>query len=103
MANGYKFRRPLKDFPNEVITESIKAVQALGLVFGAADVGINSNGVWIYEVNTAPSLRTKTRKAYQKVIVKYVWKIILGSDNSALAKENSDKYNEWLDNQPKTL
>jgi glutathione synthase/RimK-type ligase-like ATP-grasp enzyme len=100
MKSGYKFRRPLKDFPDEVITESIKAVKALGLDFGAADVGLNDEGVWIYEVNTAPSLRTKTRKLYQKALVKAIWLRISASTEIAEAK--SMEYNEWLDSQPLT-
>lgn len=102
MKNGYKFRRPIREFPDEVISESIKAVQALSLVFGAADVGLNDNGVWIYEVNTAPSLRTKTRKLYQKSLVKYIWKQILGEDKQDEVEEKSREYNEWLDAQPLT-
>lgn len=102
MENGFKFRRPLRDFPDEVITESIKAVEALGLDFGAADVGLNDDGVWIYEVNTAPSLRTKTRKLYQKVLVKAIWKRILGEDRMEEVEEKSREYNEWLDEQPLT-
>lgn len=102
MASGFKFRRPLRDFPDEVLTESIKAVEALGLVFGAADVGLNDDGVWIYEVNTAPSLRTKTRKLYQKALVKAIWKRILGEDKMDEVEEKSREYNEWLDAQPLT-
>lgn len=109
MASGFKFRRPIKEFPPEVISESIKAVKALGLDFGAADVGLNSNGVWIYEVNTAPSLRTKTRKLYQKALVKLIWKKILYSNTSKTKEEISEEvdalsneYNNWLDDQPLT-
>lgn len=102
MENGFKFRRPIKDYPEEVVTESIKAVQALGLVFGAADVGLNDDGVWIYEVNTAPSLRTKTRKLYQKAIVRYVWKQILGEEKMEEVDALSVAYNNWLDEQPLT-
>lgn len=101
MENGYKFRRPLSEFPIEVITESEKAVKALGLDFGAADVGLNSNGVFIYEVNTAPSLRTKTRKLYQKALVRLIWKKILGGECEELEQKSKD-YNEWLDSQPLT-
>jgi glutathione synthase/RimK-type ligase-like ATP-grasp enzyme len=102
MKAGYKFRRPLKEFPDEVITESVKAVKALGLDFGAADVGVNEDGVWIYEVNTAPSLRTKTRKLYQKALVKAIWKRILGEERIEEVEQKSREYNEWLDAQPLT-
>jgi glutathione synthase/RimK-type ligase-like ATP-grasp enzyme len=102
MANGYKFREPRQEFPQEVIDESIKAVKALGLVFGGVDVGLNSDGAWIYEVNTAPSLRTRTRKLYQKQIVRYIWLLLLGEDNIDEVNQKSEEYNEWLDSQPLT-
>lgn len=81
MANGYKFRRPLKEYHEDVILESIKAVEALGLDFGAADIGVNENGVWVYEVNSAPSLRTKTRKIYEEALTALIRKK-LGYDNN---------------------
>lgn len=109
MASGFKFRRPIKEYPPEVVSESIKAVEALGLDFGAADVGLNDDGVWIYEVNTAPSLRTKTRKLYQKALVKSIYRRILSQDVEKSIGERKDelerlsqKYNNWLDEQPLT-
>jgi glutathione synthase/RimK-type ligase-like ATP-grasp enzyme len=102
MESGFKFRRPIREYPPEVELESIKAVKALGLDFGAADVGVNEDGVWIYEVNTAPSLRTKTRKLYQKALVKAIWKRILGEDNTDEVERLSQEYNNWLDEQPLT-
>jgi glutathione synthase/RimK-type ligase-like ATP-grasp enzyme len=77
MSNGYKFRAPRTEYPPTVESESIKAVRVLGLDFGGVDVGVNDQGVWIYEVNTAPSLRTKTRKLYQKAFVRSIWSRIL--------------------------
>lgn len=101
MSNGFKFRRPLADYPDEVHTESVKAVEALGLDFGGVDVGVTKDGeVVIYEVNSAPSLRTKTRKLYQKALVKLIWKKILGDTQEAA--EKSMDYNKWLDEQPLT-
>jgi glutathione synthase/RimK-type ligase-like ATP-grasp enzyme len=100
--SGFKFRRPLKDFPEGIIEESIKAVECLCLDFGAVDIGLNDSGVWVYEVNSAPSLRTKTRKLYQKALVRLIWKKILGSDNVEEIDKRSMDYNIWLDEQPLT-
>jgi glutathione synthase/RimK-type ligase-like ATP-grasp enzyme len=44
------------------------AVQALGLDFGAADVGFNNNKASVYEVNTACGLMGKTLEAYAEAI-----------------------------------
>jgi glutathione synthase/RimK-type ligase-like ATP-grasp enzyme len=102
MNSGFKFREPRKEYPPEVLSESIKAVEALGLDFGAADVGLNNEGVWIYEVNTAPSLRTRTRKAYQRALVKLIYKKILGEEQTAEVERLSQEYNNWLAEQPLT-
>lgn len=109
MDSGFKFRRPMKSYPPEVESESIKAVEALGLDFGAADVGLNDEGVWIYEVNTAPSLRTKTRKLYQKALVALIYKKILSQDVEKSVGELKEEverlsrqYDNWLDEQPLT-
>lgn len=102
MDSGFKFRQPREEYPSEVITESIKAVEVLGLDFGAADVGLNADGVWIYEVNSAPSLRTKTRKLYQKALVKAINRRILGDDATDKIEALSISYNTWLDEQPLT-
>lgn len=54
--------------------DCIRAVRCLGLVFGAVDVGFNSKSKehYIYEVNSAPGLRTITREKYQKAIKEYI-------------------------------
>lgn len=45
------------------------AIQALGLNFGAVDIGINANGsVVVFEVNTAPGLEGRTLEAYVEAL-----------------------------------
>jgi len=66
--NGYTFHN-LKQIPNavrqEVEDQGIRAVQALGLDFGAADVilGDDANG-YVLEVNTGPSLSDASLNTY---------------------------------------
>lgn len=59
------FKRPVK-FP-EMIEESIKAVAAMGLDFGAVDIGFNNDTkeYSVFECNTAPGMLEKTVEAYK--------------------------------------
>jgi len=52
----------------------IEAVHRLGLVFGAVDIGVNTKTreYYIYEVNSAPGLRTITKQKYQEALIKYI-------------------------------
>jgi glutathione synthase/RimK-type ligase-like ATP-grasp enzyme len=51
----------------------IRSVKCLGLVFGAVDVGVCADGkLCIFEVNSAPGMRTLTRKKYEEAISKYI-------------------------------
>lgn len=68
-SNGYVFARGhLTDnpIPDKVIQESINAVKALELNFGAVDVGYNTDtdDVAVFEVNTAPGLTWTTLSRY---------------------------------------
>jgi len=68
-GNDFVFARQNVNCPDVVKDAAILAVQALGLDFGAADVGYNTNGdVAVFEVNTAPGLTGTT-------LTKYVEKI----------------------------
>jgi glutathione synthase/RimK-type ligase-like ATP-grasp enzyme len=68
--NGFKFASGpefVKDTPKVVIDEAIKAVQAVGLAFGAVDVAYNlkHNRACVLEVNTAPGMEgERTINAY---------------------------------------
>jgi hypothetical protein len=68
-GNDFVFARQTVECPASVKDAAILAVKALGLDFGAADVGYNTNGdVAVFEVNTAPGLTGTT-------LTKYVEKI----------------------------
>jgi glutathione synthase/RimK-type ligase-like ATP-grasp enzyme len=68
-ANGFIFAHgaeALGHVPPDVILESIKAVEALGLDFGAVDVivGKKDGKAYVLEVNTAPGLTGTTLDKY---------------------------------------
>ena len=65
-ANGWVFCREQVSVLDCVIEESIKAVNALGLDFGAVDIGYNSycNKAYVYEVNTSPGIEGTTLQKY---------------------------------------
>jgi hypothetical protein len=53
---GWKFSRVTK-YSKDLETQAAKALEAIGLNFGAVDACIDTNGkVWIIEVNTGPGL-----------------------------------------------
>ena len=64
--NGWVFCRGGVDAPDCVIDASVRAVSALGLDFGAVDVGFNEHrqAATVYEVNTAPGLEGSTLDKY---------------------------------------
>lgn len=71
LENGWIFARESAEPPGDVITTAaIKAVQALGLHFGAVDIGYNSRARtgYVYEVNTAPGLQGSTVTSYASFI-----------------------------------
>jgi glutathione synthase/RimK-type ligase-like ATP-grasp enzyme len=56
-ANGSTFRvLRWSSIPRGLNPLAIKAVKALGLVFGAVDIGLTKDGYTIFEVNTAPGI-----------------------------------------------
>ena len=63
--HGWVFCREGVTLPDTVKQECIKAVQALGLDFGAVDVGMNERGkIVVFEVNCAPALEGTTVQKY---------------------------------------
>lgn len=64
--NGWVFCDELKDeLPEELLDVCLGAVQALGLQFGAIDVGYHDqHGYCVYEVNTAPGCDNATAEWY---------------------------------------
>jgi glutathione synthase/RimK-type ligase-like ATP-grasp enzyme len=65
---GWVFCREGVVVPVVVLQEAIKAVAALGLTFGAVDVGYNEkkNEPCVFEVNTAPGIEGTTLDRYVK-------------------------------------
>lgn len=62
------------DTPSELLLSScVRAVQLLGLDFGAVDIGhrIRDNRFFVFEVNTAPGLEGTTLDKYAKAIYNY--------------------------------
>lgn len=67
--NGRVFCRNNIELPDSAAEASVAAVNALGLDFGAVDVGVDSEGnAAVFEVNSAPSLQGKTLKSYTRMI-----------------------------------
>lgn len=73
--NGWVFAVENVDPPTNVLGESIRAVAALGLSFGAVDVivGRDDGEAYVLEVNTAPGIESPTLcEVYQREFLKEV-------------------------------
>lgn len=63
--NGWVFCRDGVQPPDEVVEKSLEAVAALGLHFGAVDLGYHPDyGTGLYEINTAPGIEGQTLVTY---------------------------------------
>lgn len=73
-VNGWVFCREGVVLPECVAEQAIKAADALGLTFGAVDVGFNEKKQepCVFEVNTAPGLEGTTLHSYEKAIKDYL-------------------------------
>jgi len=72
-ANGWVFAQPTAAVPDDVLSEAIKAVEYLGLDFGAVDiiVGRDDGKPYVLEVNTSPGLQGETTlKFYAEAVDK---------------------------------
>lgn len=63
-ANGWIFGREGVVRNEAACAAGIAAVKALGLDFGAVDIGIGKDGVAVFEVNSAPGMEGTTLAAY---------------------------------------
>lgn len=65
-GNGFIYMREDVYPPQEVLTQAVNAVEALGLDFGAVDIvwNIYQNKPYVLEVNTAPGLEGTTLDRY---------------------------------------
>lgn len=69
LDNGFIFKRNIEwesvEQKNSIEVISLQIVRALGLDFGAVDIGWhNSHGIKVYEVNTAPGIEESTIQDY---------------------------------------
>ena len=72
-GNGWVYCTPT-DTPSELLLSScVRAVQLLGLDFGAVDIGhrVRDNRFFVFEINTAPGLEGTTLDKYSKAIYNY--------------------------------
>jgi glutathione synthase/RimK-type ligase-like ATP-grasp enzyme len=65
-TRGYKFSSiKLKNVNEDLAGQAIRAVEALGLQFGAVDCVLDADGSpWVIEVNTGPGLEGSSFRAY---------------------------------------
>jgi len=70
--NGWVFCRMKEAAPDVVKTLALQAIEALGLDFGAVDIGWNDKEAFIFEVNTAPGLEGSTLTAYINAFRNYL-------------------------------
>lgn len=73
-CNGWVFCHENAEPPPAVTEAAVKAVQALRLDFGAADVGWNEHkqAAYVYEVNTAPLMEGTTLELFAAALNDYI-------------------------------
>lgn len=73
-ANGFIFQIHNEDIPRNVIEQARRAVETLGLHFGAVDVVFNEQTVraYVLEVNTAPGVEGTTLDKYVEAFNKRI-------------------------------
>jgi glutathione synthase/RimK-type ligase-like ATP-grasp enzyme len=71
-TGGWVFCRAEVDIPDICLSMARRAVSALGLTFGAVDIGYNrrEDMAYVFEVNTAPGLEGTTLDTYYAAIEK---------------------------------
>ena len=77
-SNGWIYARAEIAPTEELLSSARRAVQLLGLDFGAVDIGhrLIDNQFFVFEVNTAPGLEGTTLDKYAKAIYNYYRSII---------------------------
>lgn len=86
--NGYVFKAPQKTLNKSRLEAAVKAVEALGLDFGAVDLVIDHNGLeYVLEVNTAPACSPLTLSAYVEAFKKHFPQIGGGNASPVAASD----------------
>lgn len=69
-GRGWKFSRvKLDNVKENLLEESVKALKASGLTFGAVDCAIDEDGkAWIIEINSGPGLEQSSLEAYVETL-----------------------------------
>lgn len=72
-SNGWVYARAEIAPPEELLSSARRAVNLLGLDFGAVDIGhrLIDNKFFVFEVNTAPGIEGTTLDKYAKAIYNY--------------------------------
>lgn len=98
-ANGFIFQKNDIKVPDSVIEESIKAIKAVGLDFGAVDVIYNEfrKKAYVLEINTAPGLEGSTIDSYKEAFLAlFEANQVIRRGSSYRLKEHSTAV-EWLE------
>jgi len=84
-ANGWLFI-PIRDVPEEVKIEALKAINAVGLDFGAVDLCIaDDDDVYVFETNSAPSIKV-VRKGL--LLINYILSDVISEAEKILDLSN---------------
>lgn len=71
-SHGWTLYVSNRDCPNVCKQVAVRAIQAVGLDFGAVDIGYGVDGdVCVYETNTSPELSDRTCGAYVEVLLRF--------------------------------
>tara|TARA_Y100000310_G_scaffold242701_1_gene246907 strand:- start:12605 stop:13402 length:798 start_codon:yes stop_codon:yes gene_type:complete len=76
--NGFVFATEYSEpIPSVINLEAKKAIKALGLDFGAVDIGYRSSKdtAYVFEINTAPNLKGTTLEIYKDAIQSFLLRL----------------------------
>lgn len=102
-TRGYKFSSIKPANVNKALTsEAIKAVEAVGLQFGAVDCVVDTDGKpWVIEVNTGPGLEGTSFKSYVAAFSNMINNIVNPPKATAAKKTEAKKVTSAGISKPK--